>query len=330
VCGIVGFTHRNRRPPPERIRAATATLKHRGPDQQGVWESGTISLGAVRLKIIDLEAGDQPMTSEDGGTVLAFNGEIYNHKELRRELEQLGHAFRTRGDTETVLRAFLEWDTGCFQRLRGMFAIALWSEPDGRLVLARDRMGIKPLYLSRQGEDLYFGSELKAIFIHPEIERRLDLQGLHDFLSLNYVPGPRTLVSSILKLQPGCVLEWRNGLTESRPYWETSFAPSAGWTLDSAGEALDSLLRQAVRQHLLSDVPLGVWISGGIDSSTILHYAATESASRLKTFSISFQGRSFDETQYIRQAAAHYQTDHHEFDLNPGLDLESAIREFAY
>ncbi len=165
------------------MRDAIATLAHRGPDHQGVFESNTISLGAARLKIIDLASGDQPLVSGDGNTVIAFNGEVYNHLELRRELEALGHRFRSRTDTETVLEAFLEWDTGCFSRLRGMFALALWTESSRRLVLARDRMGIKPLYIAHSGDDVLFGSELKALFIHPEIERRLSLRRPR-FLSL--------------------------------------------------------------------------------------------------------------------------------------------------
>ena len=182
MCGIVGFTHKHWAPDPDRIRNATATLIHRGPDQQGVFQSSLCSMGATRLKIIDLGSGDQPIQSEDGDVAIVFNGEIYNHQELRRELEQLGHRFYSHCDTETVLHAFLEWDTGCFARLRGMFAIALWTKSTKRLVLARDRMGIKPLYFARRGEDLFFGSELKAILIHPEIERRLSLDGLDCYL----------------------------------------------------------------------------------------------------------------------------------------------------
>jgi asparagine synthase (glutamine-hydrolysing) len=196
-----------------------ATLAHRGPNQQGVFESDCVSLGAARLRIIDIEGGDQPVFAPDGDTVVVFNGEIYNHAELRRELEQLGHCFRSHSDTETVLHAFLEWDTACFARLRGMFGVALWSESERRLVLARDRMGIKPLLIARRGADLYFGSELKAILAHPEVERRLSPEGLDCFLSLNYVPAPWTLVDGIEKLLPGHWLEWRAGLIRTESYW---------------------------------------------------------------------------------------------------------------
>ncbi len=306
------------------------SLIHRGPDQQGVFQSNFVSLGATRLKIIDLDSGDQPIVAPSGDAVIAFNGEIYNHAELRRDLERRGHRFRSHTDTETVLAAFLEWDTDCFSRLRGMFAVALWTESRKRLVLARDRMGIKPLYISRQRDDLFFGSELKAILVHPEIDRRLSMEGLDCYLSLNYVPCPWTLIDSIEKLPPGHWLEWRDGEVRSEPYWRLPFGPQRSWSPESARHELDSLLRQSVREHLVSDVPLSVWLSGGVDSSTLLHYAAAESSSPLKTFSISFQGRSFDESAYIRQMASHYGTEHEELDLNADSGLQDAIAEFAY
>jgi asparagine synthase (glutamine-hydrolysing) len=330
LCGIAGFTHKNWSPDADRIRRAAATLVHRGPDQQGVFRSEICSLGATRLKIIDLEGGDQPIFSQNGDVVIVFNGEIYNHLELRAELESLGHRFKSHSDTETVLHAFLEWDTACFARLRGMFAIALWTESSRRLVIARDRLGIKPLYIAHLGQDLLFGSELKALFIHPEITRRLSLAGLDCYLSLNYVPCPWTLVDGIEKLAPGNWLEWRDGKIRSDSYWKLPFENPRDWTLDSAKEELDSLLQKSTREHLLSDVPLGVWLSGGVDSSTILHYAAQVSTSRLKTFSISFRGRTFDESSYIRQVVNHYQTEHEELDLTPDEDLAGAIAEFAY
>lgn len=330
LCGIAGFTHKNWAPEPDRIKKSIATIFHRGPDQQGVFQSAQCSMGAARLKIIDLAGGDQPIRDEESGAAIVFNGEIYNHLELRADLEGLGHRFRSHCDTETVLRAFLQWDTGCFSRLRGMFAVALWTESTRRLVLARDRMGIKPLYIAHRDDDLFFGSELKCILIHPEIERRLSLDGLDGYLSLNYVPSPWTLVEGIKKLSPGHWLEWKDGEVQSTPYWRLPFGESTKWTFDSAQHELDSLLQQSTREHLLSDVPLGVWLSGGIDSSTILHYAATQSSSRIKTFSISFRGRTFDETPYIRQAVQQYDTDHTELDLNPEENLQGAIEEFAY
>jgi asparagine synthase (glutamine-hydrolysing) len=330
LCGVAGFTKLQFAAGPERIRAAVNSIIHRGPDQQGVFESKSIALGAARLKILDLDSGDQPIFSESGDTVIAFNGEIYNHAELRADLERRGHRFRTRTDTETVLAAFLEWDTECFSKLRGMFAIALWTESRKRLVLARDRMGIKPLYIARHGADLFFGSELKTIFIHPEFDRRLSLEGLDCYLSLNYVPAPWTLVEGIEKLRPGYWLEWQLGAIRTESYCSLPLGSARDWRQEDAEEELDGLLRQSVREQLLSDVPLGVWLSGGIDSSTVLHYAATASSSRLRTFSISFRGRSFDETEYIRAAASQYGADHQEFDVNPEAGLADAIEEFAH
>ncbi len=330
MCGIVGYTHKSWTPPPRRIQEATATLIHRGPDQQGVFQSSLFSMGAARLKIIDLDSGNQPILSEDGDFGIAFNGEIYNHLEIRSELEKLGHRFESHSDTETVLRAFMQWDKECLAKLRGMFAVALWKKSARRLVLARDRMGIKPLYITRQGEDLFFGSELKAIFIHPEIERRLSLAGLDCYLSLNYVPCPWTLVEGIEKLPPGHWLEWNDGKISSDAYWRLPFTQPSHYTLETAKEELDSLLQQSVREHMISDVPLGIWLSGGMDSTTILHYASRASTSQLKTFSISFRGRSFDETKFIDRAVHQYGTDHQVLDLTPAEDLCGAIEEFAY
>lgn len=312
------------------MRQATLSLTHRGPDQNGTFESDCVSLGAVRLRIIDLEGGDQPIRSEDGDTVIVFNGEVYNNTELREELRALGQNFHSRCDTETVLRAFLEWDTGCFSRLRGMFAVAIWSESSRRLVLARDRMGIKPLYICRRGPNLYFGSELKALFVHPEIERQINPEALHYFTSLNYVPSPLTMVQGIEKLPPGHWLEWDNGRVKTAPYWRLQLRPDPRRTFDDASEELDDLLRKSVREHLISDVPIGLWASGGLDSSTILHYAAEASSKPLKTFSITFRGREFDESGYAHRIAQHYGTEHHELDLNPSLDLAGAIEEMAY
>ena len=330
MCGIVGFTTKSWRPELDRIRSASQTLIHRGPDQQGVFRSRACSLGATRLKIVDLAHGDQPIFSEDGDSVIVFNGEIYNHLEVRRELEALGHRFQTHCDTETVLQAFLQWDTGCFARLRGMFATAIWCNSQQRLVLARDRMGIKPLYIAQRGDDLFFASELKGILVHPEIERRLSLQGLDCYLSLNYVPCPWTLVDGIEKLPPGQWLEWREGRVSKHTYWCIPEIRPTPKPLDAAKEELDFLLDRSLREHLMSEVPMGVWLSGGVDSSTVLHYAAQASGSRLQTFSICFNGHSFDESRYIHQVVEHYGTDHEELNLSPEQDLEGAIEEIPY
>src|SRR3954451_23748247 len=220
MCGIAGFTRLQREVSRGIAHRITEALYHRGPDQQGVFEGGVATLCAVRLKIIDLAGGDHPVVSDDGDTAIAFNGEIYNHLEIRKELEALGHCFRSHCDTETVLRAFLQWDTKCFSRMRGMFAAALWTESSKRLVLARDRMGVKPLYYYRSGDDICFGSELKAILEHPDVPRHLDLGALDTFLSVNYVPGAQTLIRGIQKVAPGHLLEWRHGKAWTEAWWK--------------------------------------------------------------------------------------------------------------
>lgn len=329
MCGIAGYTTLDHPVEPGRIRDILGLIRHRGPDALGFHESGLVALGNTRLSIIDLEHGDQPMFSNDGNTVVVQNGEIYNHAELRAELERRGHIFRTRSDTEVILHAFLEWDTECFPRLRGMFAIALWDERRRRLVLARDRMGIKPLYIFHRGRDLYFGSEVKTILHHDSVERRLDLNGLSYYLSLNYVPAPYTLAEGVEKLLPGEFLEWQDGSIRREIYWHLRFAPDPKITLEDAKAELDRLLRLSLREHLIADVPVGVWSSGGLDSSTVLHYAAQE-APKLSTFSISFRGHSHDESEYFRTVAAHYGTDHNEFDLNPEQNLTETIEQLGY
>jgi asparagine synthase (glutamine-hydrolysing) len=330
MCGIAGFTCRTRSADAALSRRITAALRHRGPDQSGVHESAGATLCAVRLKIIDLNGGDQPIVDRATGVAIAFNGEVYNHIEIRAELERLGHRFESHCDTETVLRAFLQWDTACFSRMRGMFSAALWDQRVNRLILARDRMGIKPLYYCRRGDDVLFGSELKAILEHPDVPRRLDLQALDAFLSVNYVPGERTLIDGIRKVPPGHLLEWRDGFTSITRWWSFPDTAPRPRSMADAQAELDGLLNDSIREHLVSDVPLGVWASGGLDSSTILHYAARNTPGKLKTFSVSFAGRTFDESPYFREVARAYGTDHHEFDLNPEVELSNAIHEFAY
>ena len=329
MCGIAGFTHRGANRHRELICKITSSLTHRGPDQQGVFTTPHVCLGAVRLKIIDLEGGSQPIVTEDGNTAIVFNGEIYNHKELRAELESRGHKFRSNCDTEVVLRGFLEWDTHCFDRIQGMFGVALWSEREQRLVLARDRVGIKPLYYSRVGQNVVFGSELKVLLGHPDIDRNLDLGALQDYLSLNYVPGEKTLIDGISKLRPGHLLESRHGKVWIRPYWQIRFEPDSRMELEDAKQELDSLLRRSVRDHMISDVPLGVWASGGLDSSAVLHYAAEASATRLKTFSIAFDSDCCDESRYFREIARIYGTEHHEFRMSADQRIPDAVEELV-
>jgi asparagine synthase (glutamine-hydrolysing) len=328
MCGITGFTHDGRRSS-HGIRISTETLRHRGPDELNVFESRHVSLGAVRLKILDLTAGQQPMASESDDCVLVFNGEIYNHVELRVQLEGLGHSFRSNCDTEVVLRAFEQWDVHCFLRFRGMFAAAFWQERTQRLVLVRDRIGIKPLYYAIHEGQIYFGSELKAILQHGTLPRLLSREALAYYLCLNYIPGPATLIEGIQKVPPASWLEWRNGKVVRDVYWRNEMRPRSVCR-QSAESELDGLLGESVREHLKADVPVGIWLSGGLDSATILHYAAERSEQPLRTFSVSFRGRRCDESKYSRPLAAHYGTHHEELDLSSDLDLESAIHELSY
>jgi asparagine synthase (glutamine-hydrolysing) len=288
-------------------------------------------LGATRLRVIDPSAGSQPLTSENKDFVLVFNGEIYNHVELRRELISRGHDFRTSCDTEVVLHAFMEWDTACIEKLRGMFAFAVWQESRRRLVLARDRMGIKPLYYARNGNDLYFGSEMKAVLCHPEVRRRIDLNALDTYLGMNYVPGSHTLAEGVHKLMPGCFLSWHDGEVTTHSYWQIDRIDlNTHTSFNDSSERLGELISQSVKEHLVSDVPLGVWLSGGLDSSTLLHYASQHSSQPLNTFSITFNGREFDETPYLRQMANQYGTRHHELDLDASVVTASSIADMAY
>jgi asparagine synthase (glutamine-hydrolysing) len=330
MCGILGYSHTTSQLPAGVLSAAVDALNHRGPDHAGQFSSEHISLGAVRLSIRDLAHGDQPMFSSDRNVVIVFNGEIYNHEELRAELEADGFVFDTNCDTEVVLKAFLRWGKDSFARLRGMFALGIWVQSERRLFLARDRMGIKPLYYTLQRGDIYFGSELKCIFAHPKMPRRIDLAGLNCFLSLNWVPGPYTLVEGIKKLMPGNVLEWQNGLCSVQPYVPKPSVIAAPKTIEDACDELDHLLKQSVKEELVSDVPLGVWLSGGLDSSSIVHYATQLYPGRLKTFSITFKGRSFDESEYMKEVSAHFGTQHYDFDLNTDADLVGTIERMAY
>ena len=331
MCGIAGFTHRNGARDPDRIWEITRSIAHRGPDEQNVWEDSGVSLGAVRLKIIELSQGQQPMLSPDGDTVLAFNGEIYNHLELRQELEQKGHVFASRCDTETLLHAFLEWDTAAFAKLRGMFAAAFWSQSQQRLVLVRDRMGIKPLYIAERHGELYFGSEVKTILAHPAIDRRLSPAGLHHFLSMNYVPQPATLVEGIEKLAPGHWMEWREGRATTQAYWKLEFAPEPRMNLDGSQRgARRSAARFGPRASALRRSAGSVVQRrpGFLDHRALRGPASPRTAEDLFRFLSRAQVRR---EPYFREVARHYGTDHHEFNLDRGIRaLADAIEQFAY
>ena len=330
MCGILGYSHVAKPLPTGVLASALEALVHRGPDHQGTFCSERISLGATRLRILDLDGGDQPLFSPDRDVVVVFNGEIFNYPELRAELEGEGFGFETRCDTEVVLNAFLRWGGSCFSRLRGMFAIAIWVRSEGRLILARDRMGIKPLYYCLQGGEIYFGSELKCILLHPAIRRNICLAGLNCFLSLNYVPGPLTLVEGIIKLMPGHYLEWQSGRCSLHSYVDAGGLQKAPSSIEAACDELDGLLTQSLKEQLVSDLPVGIWLSGGLDSSAILHYAANVHQSPLQTYSITFHGRSFDESRYIREVSGRFGTRHSEFDLSESAYLVDAIERIAF
>jgi asparagine synthase (glutamine-hydrolysing) len=287
-------------------------------------------MGARRLRVIDIEGGDQPFSSADQENTLVFNGEIFNHRELRSELEHAGHRFRTQCDTEVVLVAFQQWGNAAFQKLRGMFAAALWIRSERRLILVRDQMGIKPLYYCVQDGEIYFGSEIKCILAHREVNRRLSLDAMNCYLSLNYVPGPHTMIDGIFKLMPGHLLEWCNHNAEVYSYLTPHIVERAPRSLNEASEELDSLLRSAIREQLDADVPLGIWLSGGLDSSAVLHYASSISPSPLKTFSITFNGRSFDDGGYTRLVSRHYGSEHTELNLDSTCNLPDAIQAISY
>ena len=329
MCGILGFSHLRKRLPAGVLTSAVKSITHRGPNQQGTFECEEVSLGVTRLAILDIAGGDQPIYSADRDAVIVYNGEVFNFAELRQELEREGATFHTHCDTEVILQAFLHWGDACFARLRGMFAIAIWVQSQRRLVLARDRMGIKPLYYFQQDGEVYFGSELKCIFAHPGVPRRISLPGLNCYLSLNYVPAPYTLVDGTIKLLPGHMLEWKNGVCNTRSYLSARTPLPAPDSLDAACEELDDLLQRSVKEELVSDVPVGVWLSGGLDSSSVLHYAAEASANQIHSFSVTFQGRSFDESRYIREVSHHFGTNHTEFDLNTDAELADTILQIA-
>jgi asparagine synthase (glutamine-hydrolysing) len=302
---------------PDRLAAMSATLVHRGPDSDGSYVDGPVALAARRLSIIDLAHGDQPLTNEDGTVVVIQNGEIYNYEALRHELARAGHALRTHSDTEVLAHAYEEWGLGFAERLRGMFAIALWDARERRLVLARDRYGIKPLYYRDVDGELEFASELRAL---PRGE--IDLDALEAFLAFNSVPAPFSIYRDTRKLPPGHLLVWENGRVELTRFARP--APALETRAEDEAELVEELrarLRDSVRAHLVSDVPVGVLLSGGVDSCTLAALAAEEVTYPLHTFSIGFEERSFDELADARLVAEQYGTVHHELVLRPDAAL---------
>ncbi len=319
MCGIAGILEfRDQQAVPGHLLEAMGkVLEHRGPDQGGTYQDGGIGLAARRLKIIDLSpAGSQPIANEDGSIQLVYNGEIFNHAALRRELEVLGHRFRGRCDAEVVVHAYEAWGPRCVERFRGFFAFGLWDGRNRQLLLARDRLGIKPLYYAQRTDRLIFASEIKAILEHPDVPRTVDLPALYHYLGYEFVPGPATLFQGIRKLPPGTLLLARGGQVEVQPYWELRFADSL---LDarSLERRLREAIRDAVHAWMMSDVAEGVFLSGGLDSTAVLAFAREATEGPLPTFTLGYDDPSFSEWEYAREAARYYGTEHREIRVGP-------------
>ena len=317
MCGIAGFLC----PPGERAEGAIvermiAALRHRGPDAVGYHVDGRVALGIARLRIIDLETGDQPIANEDGSVHVILNGEIYNYRTLREELSGLGHRFATRSDTEVIVHGWEELGEACPEALNGMFALALWDARREQLFLARDRMGEKPLYYTVAGGTLVFASELRALLAHPAVGRRLDLRGLARYLAFDFVPDPHAILQDVRKLPPAHSLVINGGKSRLQRYWEIPFAPDetvgeAGWC-----ERIRTHLDEAVRLRLHSDVPVGCFLSGGIDSTSVAATAARQHRG-INTFSVGFDEPKYDERRYARLVAERYGTRHEELIVSP-------------
>lgn len=324
MCGIAGFVEDPDAASPftrDEQRALAhrmcEVIRHRGPDDEGLFLQDGVSLGMRRLSIIDLATGRQPIHNEDRSIWIVFNGEIYNFRELRRQLEAAGHHFYTSTDTEAIVHAYEEWGADAIGRLRGMFGLAIWDDRTRTLLLARDRIGIKPLHYAQVNGRLYFGSEIKSLLCAPDVPRDLDFAALDHYLSFLYTPRDGSIFKSVRKLPPGHRLTWRNGLTTVEPYWQLESDETFTGSEDDAAAALRIVLADAVRSHLMSDVPLGAFLSGGIDSSLVVALMAEASSSRVKTFSIGFDEPAFDELDHARTVARHFGTDHHEFVVKP-------------
>jgi len=332
MCGIAGFadTDRQARPDLNLVHQMCEVIRHRGPDDEGIHVEPGVGLGMRRLSIIDLAGGRQPIHNESETVWVVFNGEIYNYQELRAELESHGHRFYTSSDTETIVHAYEQWGEGAFARLRGMFGIALWDRATRTLLLARDRAGQKPVHYAERGGRLYFGSEIKSLLAARAVEPRLNVGALDHFLAFLYTPRDTSIFDGIHKLPPGHYLRWQDGRADVRQYWQIAAEETFAGTEAEAVEALGSVLHDAVRSHMISDVPLGAFLSGGVDSSAVVGMMARASSQPVKTFSIGFDDPEFDELEHARLVARHFGTDHHEFVVRPdGLSiLDSLIAHF--
>ncbi|WP_429632809.1 asparagine synthase (glutamine-hydrolyzing) [Tunturiibacter psychrotolerans] len=317
ICGKFAFGA-NEMVSPALLKAMADTIHHRGPDDEGFYVSGPVGLGFRRLSIIDLQSGHQPLSNEDGSIWVIFNGEIYNYKELRTLLLAKGHVFKTQTDTEVIVHLFEEFGLDCLQKLRGMFAFAIWDENARTLLLARDRVGIKPLYYCLGDSSLVFASEIKAILADPSIKRKMTPQLIDRFLTFQYMPGEDTLLNGITKLAPGHYLLANNGKTVIRQYWDLHFGvPSEGASLQDAEAELLSLLAETVNLHMMADVPVGVLLSGGVDSTGILSLAVNATDKKISTFTVGFSGDKVpDERPYARLAAEKFGTQHYDMTIS--------------
>lgn len=319
MCGIAGQISLDptARLDESDVRPMCDVIVHRGPDDQGFHVDGPLAMGMRRLSIIDLSGGHQPLFNEDGTIAVIQNGEIYNFRELREELEKKGHRFATLSDTEAIVHLYEEYGTACVEKLRGMFAIAIWDAPKRRLLLARDRLGIKPLYYGKANGRLLFGSELKSL-LAAGLDRTIDPQALHDYLTLTHIPAPATIFRDARKLPPGHRMIVENGNTTIERYWTLDLTPDPSLANEqTALEAVRDAVDDAVRSHLVSDVPLGVFLSGGVDSATLVACMRKFHTGELKTFSIGFEEKTFSELDRARIAAKKYETDHHELVVTP-------------
>jgi asparagine synthase (glutamine-hydrolysing) len=316
ICGIFEF-HRRDIIPEALVHRMNDTMIHRGPDDEGIYVGEGIGLGFRRLSIIDLSGGHQPISNEDGRIWVMLNGEIYNYAELRQDLLNRGHQFRTRSDTESIVHLYEEYGEDCFRRLRGMFAIALWDSRERKLVLARDRVGKKPLFYSADEKGILFGSELKALLAANGLSRSIDNEALADYFSFGYVPAPKTIYRAVRKLLPGHYLvASKKGLREVC-YWELSFGNVENRSEEEWGELLRHQICEATRVRLMSDVPLGAFLSGGVDSSSVVAMMSHLMKRPVTTCSIGFEDKEYNEAGYARQVAEQFKSEHHEEIVRP-------------
>jgi asparagine synthase (glutamine-hydrolysing) len=330
ICGKLNF-EKGASVKPALIRAMIDTIRHRGPDDDGVHLASEVGLGFVRLSIIDLSSGHQPLSNENGTVWIVFNGEIYNYRELRSFLLSKGHVFKTHSDTEVIVHLYEELGPDCVQKLRGMFAFAIWDENRKTLFLARDRVGIKPLYYALNQNSIVFASEIKAILADPAISRDLAPEIIDRFLTFLYVPGEETLLKGIRKLAPGHYLLVKNGTTEVRQYWDLQFSkPSTTLSLDDAERELSSLLAESVELHMIADVPVGVLLSGGVDSTAVLSFAKERTDKEISSYTVGFSDSGVaDERPYAKLAADTFGTQHHDMTIT-AADFAEFIPQYVW